>query len=290
MSILDCRVLKNGKCEVSQKYKGARHNGIDLVGAGYTLDYVVAHSDGTVVGVVNNCNRNTSKTGQRIYGNYVKIKHSNGMYTFYAHLKYGSVAVKVGDRVEKGQVLGFMGNTGYSFGAHLHFEVRNANNVQIDPTQYVGAELPQPTQSTNVDKDVDKTSTYTVKAGDTLSGIASKYGTTVQNLINLNGSKYPKIVETKGNFIQTGWVLNVANNAVANNTNNTTTSNVTTYKVNANSGLWLLDVNGKKIKAYIKGTEVEYLGAGYTKYGYNYVKVKVLTDNNVGYMAKTYLA
>ena len=139
---MDCRVLKSGKCEISQKYKGSRHNGIDLVGAGYTLDYVVAHSDGTVVGVVSNCNRNTSKTGERIYGNYVKIKHGNGMFTFYAHLKYGSVAVKVGDRVTKGQVLGYMGNTGYSFGAHLHFEVRNTNNVQIDPTPYVGADLP----------------------------------------------------------------------------------------------------------------------------------------------------
>lgn len=142
MGVLNCRVLKNGKCEVSQKYKGTRHNGIDLVGAGYTLDNVVAHSDGTVVGVVSNCNRNTSKSGERIYGNFVKIKHDNGMYTFYAHLKYGSVTVSLNQRVTKGQVLGYMGNTGYSFGAHLHFEVRNANNVQIDPTAYVGADLP----------------------------------------------------------------------------------------------------------------------------------------------------
>lgn len=146
---MDCRVLEKGKCEVSQKYKGSNHNGIDLVGAGYTLDNVVAHSDGTVVGIVSNINYNTSKTGQKIYGNYVKIKHDNGMYTFYAHLKYGSVAVKLNQRVTKGQVLGAMGNTGYSFGAHLHFEVRNANNVQIDPTAYVNGGLPSATQSTN---------------------------------------------------------------------------------------------------------------------------------------------
>lgn len=146
---MDCRVLEKGKCEVSQKYKGSKHNGIDLVGAGYTLDNVVAHSDGTVVGIVSNINYNTSKTGQKIYGNYVKIKHDNGMYTFYAHLKYGSVAVKLNQRVTKGQVLGAMGNTGYSFGAHLHFEVRNANNVQIDPTAYVNGGLPSATQSTN---------------------------------------------------------------------------------------------------------------------------------------------
>ena len=138
---MDCRVLKSGKCEVSQRYKGARHNGIYLVGAGYTLDNVVAHSDGTVVGLVSNINYNTSKSGRRIYGNYVKIKHDNGMYTLYAHLRYGSVTVKLNQRVTKGQVLGYMGNTGYSFGAHLHFEVRNANNVQIDPTPYVGADL-----------------------------------------------------------------------------------------------------------------------------------------------------
>ena len=158
---MDCRVLKSGKCEVSQRYKGSRHNGIDLVGAGYTLDYV-AHSDGTVVGVVSNINYNTSKSGRRIYGNYVKIKHDNGMFTFYAHLKYGSVAVKVGDKVSKGTVLGYMGNTGYSFGAHLHFEVRNANNVQIDPTAYVGADLPN-----NEPKPVDNTykvgTTYTTQ-------------------------------------------------------------------------------------------------------------------------------
>lgn len=138
---MDCRVLKSGKCEISQNYKGTGHNGIDLVGEGYTLDYVVAHSAGTVVGLRNDINYNTSSAGgPKIYGNYVKIRHSNGMYTFYAHLK--SVAVKLNQRVEKGEVIGYMGNTGYSFGAHLHFEVRNENNETINPTPYINAELP----------------------------------------------------------------------------------------------------------------------------------------------------
>lgn len=189
MGVLNCRVLKNGKCEVSQIYKGARHNGIDLVGAGYTLDYVVAHSDGIVVGVVSNINYNTSKSGRRIYGNYVKIKHSNGMYTFYAHLKCGSVAVKVGDRVTKGQVLGYMGNTGYSFGAHLHFEVRNANNAKIDPTHYVSEEIVK-----EEPKEVQIEGRYIVKSGDTLSGIASKYGTTYQELARINNIANPNVI------------------------------------------------------------------------------------------------
>ena len=140
MAVQNCRVLKNGKCEISQSYKGANHSGIDLVGAGYTLDYIVAHSAGVVVGLRNDINYNTSATGQRIYGNYVKIRHDNGMYTFYAHMK--SVSVKLNQRVEKGTVLGYMGNTGYSFGAHLHFEVRDKNNNSIDPTPYINADLP----------------------------------------------------------------------------------------------------------------------------------------------------
>ena len=202
MAVLDCRVLQKGKCEVSNKYKGAAHKGIDLVGAGYTLDYVVAHTAGVVVGIVANCNRNTSKTGERIYGNYVKIKHDNGMYTLYAHLKYGTVAVSNGDRVEQGQVLGYMGNTGYSFGAHLHFEVRDNNNVCIDPTPYVGADLPgidpgpEPTPSGDIE--------YIVKKGDTLSGIAAKYGTTYQKLAEYNGIANP-------NLIYPGQVIKIPN-------------------------------------------------------------------------------
>lgn len=188
MGVLDCRVLQTGKCEVSNKFKGASHKGIDLVGAGYTLDYVVAHSDGEVVAVEKNCNRNTSKTGERIYGNYVKIKHDNGMYTLYAHLKYGTVAVNKGQRVTKGTVLGYMGNTGYSFGAHLHFEVRGTNDIYTDPTNYVGGDLPN-----NEEKPIEE-DTYIVKAGDTLSEIASKYGTTYQELARINKIANPSII------------------------------------------------------------------------------------------------
>lgn len=186
---MDCRVLNNGKCEVSQIYKGSRHNGIDLVGARYTLDNIVAHSDGEVVGVVANCNRNTSRTGERIYGNYVKIKHDNGMYTLYAHLRYGSVTVKLNQRVTKGQVLGYMGNTGYSFGAHLHFEVRNANNVQIDPTSYVGTDLPSATNNTeNVAQSTYKVgTTYTTQVIlKVRSGAGTNYAQKSYNQLTTN--------------------------------------------------------------------------------------------------------
>lgn len=60
------------------------------------------------------------------YGNYVVVKHTNGTQTLYAHLS--SNAVGVGTSVKAGSVVGYVGSTGRSTGAHLHFEVRGAAN------------------------------------------------------------------------------------------------------------------------------------------------------------------
>ncbi|MFZ2303802.1 MAG: peptidoglycan DD-metalloendopeptidase family protein [Minisyncoccia bacterium] len=60
------------------------------------------------------------------YGNYIVIEHPNGTQTLYGHLN--AVYTSVGGRVEKGQWIGEVGNTGKSTGAHLHFEVRGAKN------------------------------------------------------------------------------------------------------------------------------------------------------------------
>lgn len=122
-------------------------------------------------------------------------------------------------------------------------------------------------------ENIENSTEYIVQAGDTLSEIAQKYGTTYQELARINNIANP-------NLIHVGQVLKI----------NSTTVTAVRYTVNANSGLWLLDGNGRKIKAYVKGTEVEYISEGYTKYGYNYIKVRVLCDNSIGYMARKYLA
>lgn len=135
---MKCRVLESGICEVTQEYKGAQHGGIDIVNKGYTLGNIVAHTEGQVVEVRNNCN---SFEPNGSYGNYVKIKHDNGYYTLYAHMAYNTVKVSKGQRVSKGQLLGFMGATGTAYGGHLHFEVRNKNNIRINPTEYLEKDL-----------------------------------------------------------------------------------------------------------------------------------------------------
>jgi murein DD-endopeptidase MepM/ murein hydrolase activator NlpD len=68
------------------------------------------------------------------YGNYTCIDHGGGLATCYAH--QSSFAVGAGASVSQGQVIGYVGNTGHSFGPHLHFEVR-INGTPVDPLGYL---------------------------------------------------------------------------------------------------------------------------------------------------------
>jgi murein DD-endopeptidase MepM/ murein hydrolase activator NlpD len=68
------------------------------------------------------------------YGNYTCIDHGGGMATCYGH--QSAFAVSTGAHVSQGQVIGYVGNTGHSFGAHLHFEVR-INGTPVDPLGYL---------------------------------------------------------------------------------------------------------------------------------------------------------
>ena len=264
-----CRVLQSGLCEVTQGFRRGFHNGIDIVNKGYTLGYVVAHSAGTVVACRKNC---TGFESGGSYGNYVMIRHDNGWCTLYAHLMYNTVIVSNGQRVSKGQTLGYMGNTGTSYGGHLHFEVRQNTTYGsiVDPTNYLSADVviskpaPTPTPSTGggqfkigdkvvingalyVSSDANTPSssvsnkttyitryvagakhpynttgdlgwmdassirsaggsiTYTVKSGDTLSGIASRYGMSWNELY----AKNKFVIGNNPNIIIPGQVLTI---------------------------------------------------------------------------------
>ena len=105
-----------------------------------TLDNIVAHSDGTVVEVISNVTESIPYEVTNP-GNMIKIKHNDFYQTRYLYLAYGSVKVKVGDKVKKGQIIGYMGDTGNAFGKHLHFEILKNNN-KIDPTYYLDTDLP----------------------------------------------------------------------------------------------------------------------------------------------------
>ncbi len=101
---------------------GRLHAGIDI-GVGYGTP-IHAAAGGTVV--------LAGWTGG--YGNYTCIDHGGGLATCYGH--QSSYAVSAGATVSQGQVIGYVGSTGHSFGAHLHFEVR-INGTPVDPLGYL---------------------------------------------------------------------------------------------------------------------------------------------------------
>lgn len=109
------------------------HKGIDI--AAPMGQPVAAARDGQVIKINRSCSHNSHSCGcGGGYGNYVFIKHSDGYVTRYCHLK--SVSVSVGQKVTTGQVIGRVGSTGRSTGAHLHFEIRTPNGSTVNPTNY----------------------------------------------------------------------------------------------------------------------------------------------------------
>ncbi|MFJ6533879.1 peptidoglycan DD-metalloendopeptidase family protein [Microbacterium sp. NPDC091662] len=72
------------------------------------------------------------------YGNYIRIQHGGGIGTGYAHIRDGGILVRSGQRVDSGQLIAYAGNTGRSFGCHLHFEVY-VNGGPVNPVAFLAA-------------------------------------------------------------------------------------------------------------------------------------------------------
>ena len=115
---------------VNGKTSTGMHNGIDLVAAKGT-DYIVAFESGIVTYARGDVTGSTPSEGNSVY-----IDHGNGFKTYYFHMKTNSVKVKAGELVRRGQKIGYMGSTGNSTGAHLHFGIK-VNNVWVDPEPYL---------------------------------------------------------------------------------------------------------------------------------------------------------
>jgi murein DD-endopeptidase MepM/ murein hydrolase activator NlpD len=157
------------------------HHGVDL--DLNTGDPVYASFDGVV---------RIKRYERGGYGNFVVLRHSNGLETLYAHLS--KQILQVGDTVSAGQLIGLGGSTGRSTGPHLHYEVRY-NGYAFDP-KYI-YDFEQGTIISNIFHlspnhfqhllNQRQTVSHIVKRGDTLSRIARKYRTSVQQLMKLNG-------------------------------------------------------------------------------------------------------
>lgn len=136
------------------------------------------------------------------YGYYVVVRHTNGLETIYGHLS--SPLVDEYQLVDAGEVLGLGGNTGRSTGSHLHWEIRYLGEA-MNPANFVDFSSGQLKNKEEYvigikamkQKKAEQAAMqyYKVKQGDTLSGIAKKYGTSVKRLCQLNNIKETTILQ-----------------------------------------------------------------------------------------------
>ena len=188
------------------KYRWKRaHKGIDI--GLHTGDAIHAAFDGIVRAALP-----ANLTGG--YGNVLVIRHPNGLETYYGHLS--NFIVRSGDIVKAGELIGYGGSTGRSTGPHLHFETRYMGQA-FDPerifdfengmlrceeflllkhyfninSHYGMTDQQSKVASTKPPKGSGSSSAvyYKVRKGDTLSKIATRHGTTVKRLCQLNGIK-----------------------------------------------------------------------------------------------------
>jgi len=209
----DCGFVLPFKGNVTSEFgwrKRRPHYGTDIDLE--TGDSVVAAFDGMVrIAKLN-----------RSYGNVVIIRHNNGLETVYAHLS--KILVEPGQKVEAGQMLGLGGNTGHSYGSHLHFEMRYLGQA-IDTEDFIdyatGALKKNECMITKSDvenkydlralhnrhkKDLNASHSYAsskvkgkgriykVRKGDTLGRIAARNHTTIKAICKKNGIKQNKVL------------------------------------------------------------------------------------------------
>lgn len=185
------RVLKTGENQITAKF-GTGHKAVDVVKYKSQLDTIIAHSDGKVVFCQTGKKNNKLAVGNASYGNCVKLDHGNGYSTLYAHLAL--VYVKLGQTVKRGQEIGTMGNTGRSFGAHLHFEVR-LDNKHVDPTPYLEADLPTDTEPhvtyrAYTAKWWPTVTDYNEESADGYAGVQGKAMTALQAVPSVGSLRY----------------------------------------------------------------------------------------------------
>jgi murein DD-endopeptidase MepM/ murein hydrolase activator NlpD len=167
------------------------HNGIDV--KVYIGDTIRAAFGGKV--------RVVKNQGRRVgYGQYIIIRHENGLETVYAHLS--KQLVKEDQYVDAGEVIGLGGNTGRSTGSHLHFETRflgqainpallfdfEKQDVVTDSYLFLkGKNRYRRSNSSAVASSGGDTQYYKVRKGDSLSKISQRTGVSIDRLCKLNG-------------------------------------------------------------------------------------------------------
>lgn len=156
-----------GRNRVTQPYtynasSKSGHGGIDIVGDDNKTVYAVEAGTVTMISKWDG----KTKTGTQSYGNLVVVTDANGCRHYYAHLQ--SIAVSKGQSVSVGTVIGIMGNTGNSFGAHLHYEVRTGSSTatRVNPADHIALSNVKGTYTAEVSETAIGNKTYAHGIGE----------------------------------------------------------------------------------------------------------------------------
>ena len=167
-------VLETMNEVISNEYS-QEHQAVDIISEDCSVCDIIALEGGIVEEVVKNVKyTDHSSSGLSTYGNYVKIRQNDGKSALYAHMEYGSIPVNLGDYVEKGAIIGTMGQTGNAYGNHLHLEIKDGNGNRENPV----VSLTTPSENVNnqevsnemVQKEVEaREVVQTIEVEDTVS-------------------------------------------------------------------------------------------------------------------------
>lgn len=136
----------------------------------------------------------------RTFGNYVVIRHDNGLETVYGHLS--KIIINVNQRIKAGDVLGLGGNTGRSTGPHLHYEVRYLGNsinpeeiINLTEGKVISDSLFLSRRNFEYINELRKIRYYVIRRGDTLGKIALINGVSIVQICKLNNLRRTSILK-----------------------------------------------------------------------------------------------
>lgn len=175
-----------------------KHYGIDIVGSSSTLGKAVyASKSGTVYESCNTIADNTFINNS--CGNYVAINHGDGTYSIYMHLRPNGV--KTSGSVRQGDIIGYIGNTGHSYGAHLHFQ------IYTNPSNRNGTTLnPMPTNS-----NISIRNQYVLPSGWSSEKTTYFFENPISTSLSISGENVPGDINLGGVFSIKGTVTSSNN-------------------------------------------------------------------------------
>ena len=181
------------------------HKAIDIVASDRSETNIIALESGTVTTIVNNVKGTDHKSkGLDTYGNYIKIKQDNGKTALYAHMKYGSIKVNKGQYIEKGTVIGTIGETGNAYGKHLHLEIQTSNNVKENPIISLNTQVDNPSITEKQTKNIPTSQNsnqnnnhtkHTPKTEETIKQENISSSNTSNEYLNAQNYKHGSIVD-----------------------------------------------------------------------------------------------